>query len=857
MAILKTYPLKNNYYGSDRLILSDMQPDDQGVVHGTTKSLTLSSLKSFIGTGSDAFTLTTTGTSGAATFNTNTKILNIPDYSVGNIDGSGTASYMAKWTDSNTIGIGAIYDNAGDIGIGTTTTDSILTVKAATANVGVPVIKTSVDGFANGFTLIGDNYIAGESQFNLGISYSGSNGVLSRGVKVSNTTDDVFLSSQDAYSSNPNAFILGRDGSFRFLNTSTNASTPVGTAVSLSERMRILSNGNVGIGTTTPNYKLDVDGDLSAKGITSSPTHTVTIEATVGWYRIMKWSGASRGGATVKLSTTGGVAAPTTYVINAYKTWGDPASTNTLKLEQYGNNGYITKARIATDSVTNVTYVEIYNTYTTANYTMEVYHDSLLGLDSLTSVLTGTLETGPNSVSQDELPFQIEGTTTEKSSSELVTLIGDGTNDGKLRFNCSANSHYVEVVGPTHSGGSSYSLKLPNSLPSVSNQILESNGAGALSWIPTPTGGGGGGGTVTSVGITMPPAFSVGNSPITGSGNISVGVTGGSAGQYLDYQGNWSTPTQGLTSVGLSAPPAFSVTGSPLTSNGSISIGVTGGLSGEFLAYNGQWATPTDNNTNVANSNLQLDNNRTLDLSNGDAAYYGLAFISTLGGVSKNLFKFDQIAGTSPRFTVGHTESAYEGYIVLEGNGSNRTGILQFENAAGTYYTSIKAPTTFGANQNIAYTLPNLQGSANSVLTNNGSGTLSWGSATEEASWTPTSANANTISNASGKYTKVGNTVFASFAFTMTGTTSVALSGLPFSGVYTSDNKGTSIISVNNCASVQGQLVGGQMATATSFIFNAYIGAGAGLPTKLQTTTSSLYQTSGGTYAGIIIYQTS
>lgn len=80
MAIIKTYPLKNNYYGPDRLILSDMQPDDQGVVQGTTKSLTLSSLKSFIGTGSDAFTLVVDRTSGASTFDTNTKILNIPNY---------------------------------------------------------------------------------------------------------------------------------------------------------------------------------------------------------------------------------------------------------------------------------------------------------------------------------------------------------------------------------------------------------------------------------------------------------------------------------------------------------------------------------------------------------------------------------------------------------------------------------------------------------------------------------------------------------------------------------------------------------------------------------------------------------
>tara|TARA_R100000951_G_scaffold116137_1_gene126679 strand:+ start:1028 stop:2131 length:1104 start_codon:yes stop_codon:yes gene_type:complete len=79
MAILKTYPLKNNYYGSDRIVLSDMQPDNLGVVHGTTKSLTLSSLKSFIGSGN--LNLTTTGTSGASTFNSNTNVLNIPIYS--------------------------------------------------------------------------------------------------------------------------------------------------------------------------------------------------------------------------------------------------------------------------------------------------------------------------------------------------------------------------------------------------------------------------------------------------------------------------------------------------------------------------------------------------------------------------------------------------------------------------------------------------------------------------------------------------------------------------------------------------------------------------------------------------------
>ena len=135
----------------------------------------------------------------------------------------------------------------------------------------------------------------------------------------------------------------------------------------------------------------------------------------------------------------------------------------------------------------------------------------------------------------------------------------------------------------------------------------------------------------------------------------------------------------------------------------------------------------------------------------------------------------------------------------------------------------------------------------------------------EEGSWTPTSANANTISNATGDYTRIGDMVFAQFSFTMTGSTSIAIAGLPFQGVYTGTLKGAAIISKNTCLSVQGQIVGGQFTGTNTFTFNAYFGSGsynpnnpsvAALPLSLYTTTSSLYQTSGGTYAGTIIYET-
>ncbi len=74
-----------------------------------------------------------------------------------------------------------------------------------------------------------------------------------------------------------------------------------------------------------------------------------------------------------------------------------------------------------------------------------------------------------------------------------VGIVGDGTNHGLLKLYCEAGTpHYVGLKGPNHSGGSSYTLQLPNTLPNVANQILESNTAGTLSWIATPGGGGGG-----------------------------------------------------------------------------------------------------------------------------------------------------------------------------------------------------------------------------------------------------------------------------------------------------------------------------------------------------------------------------
>lgn len=52
-------------------------------------------------------------------------------------------------------------------------------------------------------------------------------------------------------------------------------------------------------------------------------------------------------------------------------------------------------------------------------------------------------------------------------------------------------------------------------------------------------------GTVTSVGLSMPSAFAVANTPVTSSDTIAVTTTGGNVGQFLAHDGTWGTPTGG------------------------------------------------------------------------------------------------------------------------------------------------------------------------------------------------------------------------------------------------------------------------------------------------------------------------
>ena len=157
----------------------------------------------------NAITLTTTGTSGAATFNGGT--LNIPQYQsvlTNPVTGTGTTNFVTKWTSSSAIGNSVIQDNGTNVGIGTSASSWSLGRALELNNKGNGLWNASA----------ADTRLMTNVYFNGGFFY-GSNGVAS----IMETGD---------------GFIW--------------RTAPLGTAnasATFTERMRINSSGNVSIGT--------------------------------------------------------------------------------------------------------------------------------------------------------------------------------------------------------------------------------------------------------------------------------------------------------------------------------------------------------------------------------------------------------------------------------------------------------------------------------------------------------------------------------------------------------------------------------------------------------------------------------
>ena len=243
------------------------------------------------------------GTSGQVLSSTATGTDWVSLSEISGVDGTGTTNYVAKWADTDTITNSVIYDNGTNVGIGTTSPGAKLNVAGAlgavvgaggsairltntdTGNyssisaglVGVHnagmqfstdgISRMVIDGSGNvgiGTVSPGAKLQVGDGTFdaNARVLHSDSTYTEMRGYGiVTNRTTNYYRPTADK----TQVLAIGNDGNtWNYIAHNANYHT---FSTDLAERMRIDLGGNVGIGTTSPDVKLEVIDASPTDGI--------------------------------------------------------------------------------------------------------------------------------------------------------------------------------------------------------------------------------------------------------------------------------------------------------------------------------------------------------------------------------------------------------------------------------------------------------------------------------------------------------------------------------------------------------------------------------------------------------------
>ena len=201
-------------------------------------------------------------------------------------------------------------------------------------------------------------------------------------------------------------------------------------------------------------------------------------------------------------------------------------------------------------------------------------------------------------------------------------------------------------------------------------------------------------GTVTSVAVTESgDSLNITGSPITTSGTINIGFNGTNL-QYINGAGDLTTFPTLLSSVGLSMPSAFSVSNSPLTANGTIAV--TGaGYPSQYIRGDGTLADFPTSGGGGSSVSYYL-NGGTSQGTIGGVTYYEMSKTADTGtGVDFNktgdgfIVAFLTDAGDPAQLNIPAGNWNYEIYASMSANGGTPQMYAELYKYDGTTFTLI------------------------------------------------------------------------------------------------------------------------------------------------------------------------